>query len=46
MLTEHKNNQSIVMGVILAGGLARRMNNQDKGFFGLLNTCSGLLAVK
>jgi len=31
MLTEHKNNQSIVMGVILAGGLARRMNNQDKG---------------
>jgi molybdopterin-guanine dinucleotide biosynthesis protein A len=25
------NNQSKVTGVILAGGLARRMNNQDKG---------------
>lgn len=25
------NNKTIVTGVILAGGLARRMNNQDKG---------------
>jgi molybdenum cofactor guanylyltransferase len=25
------NNQTKVTGVILAGGLARRMNNQDKG---------------
>jgi len=25
------NNQTKVTGVILAGGLARRMNNRDKG---------------
>jgi molybdopterin-guanine dinucleotide biosynthesis protein A len=31
MLSEHENNQNKITGVILAGGLAKRMNNQDKG---------------
>ncbi len=28
---QHMDNQKVVAGVILAGGLARRMGNQDKG---------------